>query len=68
VLATLDETTYEGGKNGKDHPIAWYNTIGKGRAFYTGLGHTKESYAEPLFLRHLRGGILYVLGREGDKN
>jgi type 1 glutamine amidotransferase len=68
VLATLDETTYEGGKNGKDHPIAWYNTIGKGRAFYTGLGHTKESYAEPLFLRHLRGGILYVLSREGEKN
>jgi type 1 glutamine amidotransferase len=68
VLATLDESTYEGGKNGAEHPIAWYNAVGNGRAFYTGLGHTKESYVEPLFLRHLRGGILYVVGKEGTKN
>lgn len=66
VLATLDETTYNGGKNGNNHPIAWYHTIGKGRSFYTGLGHTKESYAEPLFLRHLRGGILYAMGQDKD--
>lgn len=62
VLATLDETTYEGGKNGDNHPIIWYHEVAGGRAFYTGLGHTKESYVEPLFLRHLHGGIRYVMG------
>jgi cytochrome c len=56
VLGTLDETTYEGGTNGDNHPIMWYHEFDGGRAFYTGLGHTKESYVEPLFLRHLLGG------------
>ncbi|WP_157578922.1 ThuA domain-containing protein [Pontibacter roseus] len=62
VLATLDETTYEGGKNGNNHPIAWFHTYDGGRAFYTALGHTPESYSEPLFLQHLWGGITYAMG------
>ncbi|WP_210465193.1 ThuA domain-containing protein [Rufibacter roseolus] len=61
VLATLDETTYQGGKNGASHPIAWYHTFDGGKAFYTAGGHTDESFQEPLFLRHLLGGIQYVL-------
>jgi len=62
VLMTLDESTYEGGKNGSDHPIAWYHEYDGGRAFYTGIGHTNESYSEPLFLQHILGGILYAAG------
>lgn len=61
VIATLDETTYEGGQNGPNHPIAWYHAYDGGKAFYTGGGHTTESFAEPLFLKHLLGGITYVL-------
>jgi hypothetical protein len=34
-----------------------------GRAWYTGLGHTHESYAEEKFLEHLAGGILWALQR-----
>ncbi|WP_207434357.1 ThuA domain-containing protein [Sabulibacter ruber] len=64
VLATLDETTYKGGKNGENHPIAWYHAYDGGRAFYTAGGHTDESFREPLFLRHLLGGINYALGRK----
>lgn len=63
VLANLDETTYEGGKNGANHPIAWYRTFDGGRSFYTGGGHTDESYADPLFLTHLQGGLLWTMGR-----
>ena len=33
-----------------------------GRSFYTGLGHTPETYAEPDFLSHLLGGIRYAAG------
>lgn len=65
VLLTLDESTYEGGNNGDFHPIAWYHNQGKGRAFYTGGGHTKEAFAEPLFIRHLAGGLTYVV--EGEQ-
>ncbi|MCX2681261.1 ThuA domain-containing protein [Galbibacter sp. EGI 63066] len=63
VLLNLDETSYEGGTNGEHHPIAWYHEFDGGRAFYTGGGHTKESYAEPLFVQHVLGGIFYCLGR-----
>ncbi|HET6567858.1 MAG TPA: ThuA domain-containing protein [Rhodothermales bacterium] len=63
VLMALDEKTYEGGEMGYDHPIAWVHKVGKGRAFYTGLGHTEDSYSEPLFLQHLLGGIQWAAGQ-----
>ncbi len=63
VLLTIDETSYEGGTHGTaSHPMAWYHEYDGGRAFYTGLGHTKETYQEPLFLQHLLGGIQYAMG------
>lgn len=61
-LIMLDEESYTGGKNGDFHPIAWYHNFEGGRVFYTGLGHTDESYNEPLFLQHLLGGIRYAMG------
>lgn len=64
VLARLDENTYEGGENGDNHPIAWYHEFDGGRAFYTGGGHTDESFSEPLFLKHLLGGILYAVSKD----
>lgn len=61
VLANLDETSYEGGKNGENHPIAWYQEYDGGKMFYTGLGHTEESYTDENFLKHVWGGIEYVI-------
>ncbi|MHA4817284.1 ThuA domain-containing protein [Streptomyces aculeolatus] len=67
VLASLDESTYTGGTMDGDHPIAWCQDYEGGRAFYTGGGHTKESYTEPAFRTHLLGGIQYAAGAvEGD--
>jgi len=48
VLISIDEKSYEGGKNGDDHPMTWYHDYDGGRAFYTELGHTDESYSDPL--------------------
>ena len=62
VVLTVDESSYEGGTNGEHHPIAWYHEFDGGRAFYTGLGHTEESFLEELFLQHLLGGIEYAIG------
>ena len=62
VLAALDDDTVEGADMGGDHPIAWYHEFEGGRAWYTGGGHTKESFAEPLFRKHLEGGILWAAG------
>jgi type 1 glutamine amidotransferase len=59
VLLRLDESSYMAGEGsmGDDHPIAWCHDFEEGRAFYTGLGHTSESYGEAPFLEHIAGGI-----------
>ncbi len=62
VLIKIDEKTYHGGVNGDNHPMAWYHDYDGGRAFYTNLGHTSESYKEDLYLKHILGGIKYAIG------
>ncbi|MBS1916449.1 MAG: ThuA domain-containing protein [Bacteroidetes bacterium] len=57
VLIKIDEKSYTGGENGDNHPMAWYHEYEGGRAFYTELGHTDESYSEPNYLQHVLGGI-----------
>ncbi len=65
VVLKIDEKSYIGGKNGDNHPISWYHEFDGGRSFYTAMGHTDETFAEPLFLNHLYEGMQYVSG--GDK-
>ena len=64
VLATLDERSYDVGDDGMgpDHPITWCQDYDGGRSWYTGLGHTKESYTEPEFLKMLLGGLRTAAG------
>lgn len=63
ILARVDESTYVGGTVGADHPVVWCRQVGRGRMWYTAMGHTESSFAEPLFRRHLLGGILLAAGR-----
>jgi type 1 glutamine amidotransferase len=62
VLAELQESSYSGGTMGSDHPIAWCRAFDGGRTWYTGLGHTQQSYTEAAFRSHLTGGILWAAG------
>ena len=62
VLIRINESTYRGGRMGADHPMAWYHDYDGGRAWYTALGHTVETYKEPLFLEHILGGITWAAG------
>ncbi|MET1073073.1 MAG: ThuA domain-containing protein, partial [Umezawaea sp.] len=62
VLESVDEKTYSGGTMGADHPITWCRDYDGGRSWYTGLGHTSESYADPLFLGQLLGGLRTASG------
>ncbi|MCX6331259.1 MAG: ThuA domain-containing protein [Bacteroidetes bacterium] len=68
VLISIDEKSYVGGSNGINHPMAWYHDYDGGRAFYTELGHTDESYSDPLYLKHLLGGIKYAIGNNVKLN
>jgi len=63
VLLMLDESSYEGGSNGTNHPIAWYHQFDGGRSFYTGGGHSEAAYDELDFQKHLLGGLFYCLKR-----
>lgn len=62
VLISLDEGSYAPGKDAMgDHPVVWYQELeGGGRSFYTALGHTKESYSDPLFREHVASAISWA--------
>lgn len=62
VLLRIDESSYTGGTLGTEHPMAWYHDYDGGRAFYTELGHTEESYKDSMYLKHILGGIRYAIG------
>jgi uncharacterized protein len=67
VLVTLDETTYHpmAGKldlRMGDHPIAWTQCIGRGRSFYTAIGHRPEGYTEPNTNKLIGQGLAWAAG------
>jgi PKD repeat protein len=70
VLATLDELTYDEGDGNDpvadDHPISWCQRYAGGRSWYTGIGHTEETFSEPLALNHILGGIEVSAGAAGS--
>ncbi len=63
VLIEIDEKSYQGGTNGEHHPMSWYHDFDGGRAWYTNMGHTEATFSEPLFLKHLLGGLRYAMGK-----
>lgn len=67
VVLTIDEKSYIGGKNPDYHPMSWYQEFDGGRSFYTAMGHTNETFVDPLFLNHLYAGINYVTGGDAPK-
>lgn len=60
VLLTLNEATYKATfpkAMGGDHPISWTNKVGQGRMFYTGMGHTNETFTDKYAMPHIVAGI-----------
>jgi uncharacterized protein len=68
IIATLDESTYLPLGMGNvdlrmgDHPIAWSQCIGKGRSFYSAIGHRPETYSDPHYEKVLERAILWAAG------
>jgi len=61
VLITIDEKSYVGGTMGDYHPMSWYHEFDGGRAFYTNMGHTGETFSEELVLKHLWAGMQWAM-------
>jgi type 1 glutamine amidotransferase len=51
---------------GADHPVMWWHCIGKGRVFYSALGHTPASYREPLYTGSLEAAIRWAIASKDD--
>lgn len=62
LLVTLDPGSI-GAKDVNPKPVAWSKPFEGGRVFYTAMGHTAESYSEPLFLAHVAGGLRWAAAR-----
>jgi type 1 glutamine amidotransferase len=45
-----------------DVPVSWLKEVGKGRLFYTNLGHNDLTFASKTVLLHMLDGIQYALG------
>lgn len=50
----------ETGAPGK-YPLAWTREQGKGRVFYTALGHRQDVITAPWYRTHVEGGIAWAL-------
>ncbi|MEZ0607207.1 ThuA domain-containing protein [Fibrella sp. WM1] len=66
VLVKIDEKTYKDGKMGDDHPMSWYHDYDGGKAFYTNFGHPDETFTNPVFVKHLLGGLQSVMAERLD--
>ncbi len=60
----MDDETLKahGMEKGKDYPVSWTNTEGKGRVFYTSLGHREDVWTNETWQKHLMGGLKWALG------
>ncbi|HWX18849.1 MAG TPA: ThuA domain-containing protein [Candidatus Binatia bacterium] len=71
-LTNLDDPgkeKYPGKKFGDEFPLAWSHQYDGGREWYTALGHQKEHYSDPVFTKHILGGILWAMGEtKGPEN
>ena len=49
-------------RDDNDYPVAWIRQHGKGRVFYTSLGHNPDLFWDPRMLAMFLAGIQYALG------
>ena len=71
VLASLDESSYAPREilrdiSMGDHPVVWSHCPGRGRVFYSALGHTAVSYERPELRSMLEGAVAWAAGLAGD--
>ena len=64
VILSVDNSSIDvskGKRADKDYAISWVKDYGKGRVFYTSLGHTNEVWKDPRFQTHLVAGLKWAM-------
>ncbi len=46
---------------GSFHPVAWHRSVGKGKTFYTSMGHSKEVWQNSNFVRLVENALLWSM-------
>lgn len=67
VIATIDESSYDPASEGLamgDHPIAWTNRIGRGKMFYSAIGHRPETYSDPHYVAMIEDALSWIVERK----
>jgi len=60
LLSTSSAPCVDNPQSG-DYMVAWCHDYGKGRVFYTSLGHREDVWENPVYQEHILGGIKWVL-------
>ncbi len=66
IILSVDNSSIDvskGKRKDNDYAIAWCQEVGKGRTFYTSLGHRKDVWADKRFQEHLFGGLNWAVKR-----
>jgi uncharacterized protein len=70
VILSVDNRSLDvskGSRDDQDYPVAWCQRFGKGRSFYTSLGHHQAVWNDRRFQQHLLGGLKWAMGQaDGD--
>jgi hypothetical protein len=75
ILATLDEGSYspvqkifawETHLHMVDHPVVWANCVVDGRAVYTAMEHSRESFRTREVLTLLENSLTWLVSSEGN--
>jgi type 1 glutamine amidotransferase len=70
IILSVDNESIDvkkGKRKDNDYAVAWCQEVGKGRTFYTSLGHRKEVWNDKRFQEHLMNGLKWTVREaEGD--
>ena len=68
VILTVDTAGMRGEPYQRPpYPVTWARQHGKGRVFYTAMGHLEETWENEFFLSLLAGGIAWAMGHAKAK-
>jgi uncharacterized protein len=63
IILSVDNSSIDvskGKRKDMDYAISWGQEYGKGKTFYTSLGHRKEVWKDERFQKHLFGGLKWA--------
>ena len=66
VLATAYSDPKKPRGTGKDEPVIWVSSFGKGRVYENVLGHDTKAMADPKYQDWLRRGVIWAGTGKGD--